>query len=108
MRWDSSLVQVTAATAVRVDVPPVFALEGNYPNPFNPTTTIAFTLPEPERTNLTVFDLQGNAVATLVNGRAEAGRHTAVFDGAGLPSGVYFYRLQAGSFSESRRLLLLK
>jgi hypothetical protein len=108
MRWDSSLVQVTAATSVRMDVPLEFSLEGNYPNPFNPTTTIAFSLPEPERAKLTVFDLQGNVVATLVNGRTEEGRHTAVFDGTGLPSGVYFYRLQAGSYTETRRLVLLK
>jgi hypothetical protein len=108
LRWDSSLVQISAATAVRMETPLVFSLESNYPNPFNPTTTIAFTLPEPERVKLTVFDLQGNAVATLVNGRTEAGRHTAVFDGAGLPSGVYFYRLEAGNSTETRQLVLLK
>ena len=106
--WDSSLVQLSAATAVGMEVPLVFSLESNYPNPFNPTTTIVFTLPEPERVKLTVFDLQGNPVATLVNGRTEAGRHSAIFDGTGFPSGVYFYRLQAGSFTETRQLVLLK
>jgi hypothetical protein len=108
LRWDSSLVQISAATAVRLETPLVFSLESNYPNPFNPTTTIAFTLPEPETVKLAVFDLQGNAVATLVNGRTEPGRHTAVFDGTGLPSGVYFYRLEAGNSTETRQLVLLK
>jgi hypothetical protein len=108
LRWDSSMVLVSTVTAVNLEVPPMFSLERNYPNPFNPTTRIAFTLPEPERVKLTVFDLQGNVVTTLVNGRTEAGRHTAVFDGTGLPSGVYFYRLEAGNSTETRRLVLLR
>ena len=83
-------------------------LHQNYPNPFNPTTTIKFELPKASQVNLTVSDILGREVSVLVNERRDAGVHEARFDGSSLASGVYFYRIQAGSFIETKSLLLLK
>jgi hypothetical protein len=90
------------------DVPTTFSLEANYPNPFNPQTTIAFALPEATHVTIQVFDLLGQKVADLVNGQKEAGTHTLVFDAQGLASGMYLYRMQAGSFEQHRTMLFLK
>ena len=94
--------------AKSLDVPGAFALAQNHPNPFNPTTQIAFTLPVSADVTLRVYDVQGRAVATLVDGPLGAGRHAATWDARGLPSGVYLYRIEAGRFSATRRLLLVK
>ncbi|MBI5471547.1 MAG: T9SS type A sorting domain-containing protein [Ignavibacteriae bacterium] len=88
--------------------PEEFALRQNYPNPFNPTTVIRFTISSSQFTTLKVFDVLGREVATLVNEVKQPGEYTQPFDPAGLPSGVYFYRLTAGSFTETRRMLLLR
>jgi 2',3'-cyclic-nucleotide 2'-phosphodiesterase (5'-nucleotidase family) len=85
-----------------------FELGQNYPNPFNPSTVIRYALPSKARANLTVFNSLGQVVRELVNENEEAGYHEVRFDGTGLASGVYFYRLQAGSFVETRKLTLLK
>ena len=85
-----------------------FALEGNHPNPFNPVTTIGYVLPEEALVKLVVYDVLGRAVATLVDGRQEVGRHAASFDATRLPSGTYVYRLEALGQVETGRMLLLK
>jgi hypothetical protein len=79
-----------------------------YPNPFNPTTTISYRLSKAERVQLRVFDLGGCEIARPVDGLQDAGRHEIIFDGSGLTSGVYFYRLQAGESSSAGKLLLMK
>ena len=89
-------------------LPAGFLLSQNYPNPFNLSTTIKFELPRASQVNLSVFDLLGREVSVLVNERSEAGVHEVTFDGSNLASGVYFYRLQAGTYVETRKLLLLK
>ncbi len=99
---------VGTGAEVAVEAPLSFTLEQNYPNPFNPTTTIAYALPAASEVSLTVYDVLGRAVATLVDARQPAGRHEAAFDASPLPSGVYIYRLQAGSFSAARRLVVLR
>jgi hypothetical protein len=86
----------------------VFQLAQNYPNPFNPTTTFSFSLPQSSIVNLTVYDLRGREVATLVNAHMGPGSHSVQFDGTGLASGVYFYRLVASGGSFSRKLLLTR
>ena len=88
--------------------PDRFALSQNYPNPFNPTTQISFALPKSGMTTLKVYDLLGRHVTTLVNGVMPAGNHTASFDAAKLASGLYLYRLESGSFSSTRKTILLK
>jgi hypothetical protein len=80
----------------------------NYPNPFNPSTTIRFLIPRSAEVSLKIFNLLGEEVATLISGHRDAGTHSVQWDAAGLPSGVYFYRLQAGEFVETRKLVLLR
>ncbi len=93
---------------VAAERPADFALEQNYPNPFNPTTVIAYQLPVASEVSLKVYDMLGRQVATLVNQRQVAGRYQASFNAAGLSSGVYFYRLQASSFTKTMKMMLVK
>jgi len=90
------------------ELPNGFTLEQNYPNPFNPTTNIAFNLPVSGDVSLEVFNLQGQKVMTLVNGFKAAGAYTAAFDATNLASGVYVYRLVAGSNIQVKKMLLIK
>jgi hypothetical protein len=90
-----------------------FALEQNYPNPFNPSTTIRFSVPEAGQTTLQIYDLRGALVKTLISGTLTAGRHQIVWNGKnanGQPvaSGVYLYRMQAGSFVQTKQMLLVR
>jgi photosystem II stability/assembly factor-like uncharacterized protein len=89
-------------------MPAAFSLEQNYPNPFNPTTNIQFTIVHRQLTIVKVFDVLGREVATLVNEVKQPGTYTVEFSGSNLASGVYFYRLQAGDFVQTKHLLLLK
>ncbi len=89
-------------------LPTEVSLEQNYPNPFNPSTTIRYTLPIRGHVTLNVFNTLGQQVAELVNGDIDAGTHDVKFDGAWLASGVYFYRMQAGSYVEAKKLMLLR
>jgi hypothetical protein len=89
-------------------LPRAFALEQNFPNPFNPSTDIRFALPVAADVHLTVFNILGQEIAVLAEGPHTAGLHTVTFDASRLPAGVYFYRLEAGSFSDIRKMLLLK
>jgi hypothetical protein len=85
-----------------------FALLPAWPNPFNPTTTIEYTLPQAGFVTLKVYNPLGEEVATLVEGEHSDGKHRATWDGSGVPSGVYFYRLTAGGYVEARKLLLMR
>jgi len=88
--------------------PTVYTLYGNFPNPFNPTTTIKFDVALPAQVELRVFNTLGQEVATLVNERLHAGSYSIPFDASNLTSGIYIYRLSANGFSESRKMLMLK
>lgn len=85
-----------------------FALEQNYPNPFNPSTRITFSVPVKEHVSLIVYDMLGNQVLQLVNEIKESGSFTTNFDASNLPSGIYFYKMQAGNFVEMKKMVLLK
>jgi len=85
-----------------------FKLEQNYPNPFNPSTKIKYSIPQSEFVSLKVFDILGNAVATLANEEKSAGNYEVNFNAATLSSGIYFYKLQAGSFVETKKMILMK
>ena len=88
--------------------PPEFSLEQNYPNPFNPRTSIRFNLPNRSDVVLKVYNLLGQEVKTLVDAEFEAGTYSVSFDASDLPSGVYIYRVRAGTFVETKRMVLLK
>lgn len=88
--------------------PKEISLEQNYPNPFNPSTTIKYQLPADNYVSLTVHDIFGRVVATLVNGRQTAGRKSSVWNASSLPSGIYFYRLTVGKYVVTKKLLLIR
>jgi hypothetical protein len=98
------------ASGVKRDelLPHHYNLGQNFPNPFNPSTEIQFSLPHRNFVTLKIFDLLGREVATLVSEELSAGNYSTRWDAAGMPSGVYFYRLQAGEFVETKKLLLLR
>jgi len=98
-------VEMPRVTAV---IPDEFALGQNYPNPFNPTTTMELSLPKNCQVKLVVYDALGKAVAELVNGTLNAGVHKINFNAVNLPSGIYFYKLTAGEFTSTKKLMLLK
>lgn len=89
-------------------IPTDFQLEQNYPNPFNPSTTIQFALPVETEVSLKLYDILGREVASLIDEELPAGIHKLTFEANGLPSGVYFYRIQTDGFVKTRKLTLLK
>lgn len=90
------------------NIPLTFELEQNYPNPFNPGTTISWQSPISSWQTLKVYDVLGNEVATLVNEYKPAGNYEAIFDASNLPSGIYIYRIMAGDFIQSKKMILIK
>ncbi len=103
IRLAATDVQIAAAQPVKS-----FQLFANYPNPFNPSTLIRYQLPVNCFATLKIYDILGKEVATLVNETQTAGNHTAMFNGSAFPSGVYFYTLRAGTFMETKKLMLIK
>jgi len=93
---------------VEVGIPNEFKLEQNYPNPFNPTTRIFYSIKEAGLVSLSVYDILGNEVSVLVNEDKAPGSYSVTFNAANLPSGIYFYKLTSGRFSETKKLILLK
>jgi hypothetical protein len=111
--WSPVFSFTTGATVVNIeeevtDMPDEYFLGSNYPNPFNPQTTIRFGLPEAGFVTLDVFDMLGRRVATLVNSTMAAGYHTVTFGSTSLSSGIYFYRISAGQFHQVRKMMLMK
>jgi hypothetical protein len=113
--WGSTILRMTSsgATTDVVEIPgqtqpSQFALGQNYPNPFNPSTTINYVLPKLSNVTLKVFDVLGREVATLVNALEEPGFKSVTFDASRLSSGTYYYHLQAGNQTETKKLLLLR
>ncbi len=88
--------------------PESFKLYQNYPNPFNPTTTIQYAIPESENVNISIFNSLGEKVKTLVNTFKESGSYKINFDAKEFSSGIYYYRLAAGNYSQTRKMILLK
>ena len=101
-------VSVTSVEEIPNVVPTEFALTQNFPNPFNPTTTISFTLPEANVVSLKVFNMLGQEVATILNEQKAAGAYKATFDASKMASGTYVYTLKVGNFVQSKKMILLK
>ncbi|MFH1862366.1 MAG: T9SS type A sorting domain-containing protein, partial [bacterium] len=100
---EPAAIEISAAT-----IPGAFAMLPVCPNPFNPTTTMNFTLPEASRVDLTIYDVSGRQVAQLVNGWRDAGTHEITFNASHLSAGVYVARLEAGAYQATQKLVLLK
>lgn len=98
----------TESVDTPISTPTEFSLNQNYPNPFNPTTTIGFTLSTAGEIDLTIYNILGGKVSTLANGHYTAGAHTVDFNGVDLPSGTYFYTLQANGQQETKKMILMK
>ena len=110
---DNDILLKTATLSVGIknisnSIPDKFALYQNEPNPFNPMTNITFDLPQKSYVKLTVYDLLGRNIISLVKGTLDAGKHTINFNGANLSSGLYFYKIEAGNFTETKKMLFLK
>jgi hypothetical protein len=108
---DHFLITTDSPTAVDDEtstVPEVVSLYQNFPNPFNPETRISFDIRQSSFVRLTVYDILGRQIANLVNGELEPGRYVRTFDATALPSGVYHYRLAAGDFVETKRMVVVK
>jgi hypothetical protein len=106
--WKRPLSELTAVDSWATQLPNHFTLEQNYPNPFNPSTIITYQLPKNVVVTLKVYDVLGREVRTLVSGPQTGGIHSVTFNAGNMSSGVYFYRLQAGAYSQTKKLLLLK
>jgi plastocyanin len=106
----SGIIRIVGLTGImdQNEQPDRFIVEQNYPNPFNPTTTISYALAQSDLVTVKVFNLLGEELATIVNGKESAGPHEIQFNAANLPSGIYFYRVQTGNAVQMRRMLLLK
>jgi hypothetical protein len=103
-------VRIVSITRVddKVQIPEEFFLSQNFPNPFNPTTTIKFGIKESGHVRLSVFDIRGRWVATLLDDHLQMGRYDIRFDASALASGLYFYRLESRTFSETKKMILLE
>ncbi|MCL4538602.1 MAG: T9SS type A sorting domain-containing protein, partial [Bacteroidetes bacterium] len=97
-----------SAVVERPSVPSSFMLKQNYPNPFNPATTIEYEVSSKQYVALKVYNVLGQKVALLVNGEQSPGYYKVNFDASRLPSGVYFYRLEAGSYSATKKMVLIR
>ncbi|MCH8487017.1 MAG: T9SS type A sorting domain-containing protein [Candidatus Cyclonatronum sp.] len=106
--WSVTFTLVPPTNIGRDEIVSGFELSQNYPNPFNPTTNISFTLPQASDVSLEVFNMQGQRVATLANGSFSAGSHIVTFDAASLSSGIYLYRMTAGAFTQTNKMMLVK
>ncbi len=106
--FDRRLKSPTTAVNERDEIVREFHLHQNYPNPFNPSTTIRFSLLQREHMTLKVFDVNGREVTTLVEGNLAAGNHNMTFNAGNLPSGVFFYRITAGDFHKTKKMLLMR
>ncbi|MCW8811703.1 MAG: T9SS type A sorting domain-containing protein, partial [Ignavibacteriaceae bacterium] len=108
--FDGTIIHTDNAVPVELEqpLPAEFSLNQNYPNPFNPSTTIEYIIPESGNVKLVVYNSIGEEVTTLVNNYKEAGNYKINFYAAGLPSGLYLYKLSAGNFSAVKKMVILK
>jgi len=106
--WCRPLSEITNIKTEKKEVPEDFVLEQNYPNPFNPSTNITYSLPLREFVTLKVFDILGKEITTLVNEEKPAGEYKVQFNATNLPTGVYFYRINSGNYTETKKLIVLK
>jgi hypothetical protein len=106
--WMHSISELVGVSEENIGLPKQFTLSQNYPNPFNPTTIIQYSLATKQFVTLKVYNLLGKEITTLVNEERPEGQYSLNFNAGNIPSGVYFYTIRAGSFTETKKMLLLK
>jgi hypothetical protein len=110
--WNTSgfafLELITDVEKENDEIPTEFVLKQNYPNPFNPSTTITFSIPNEDLVSLKVFNSLGEEVAEIINETKATGNYSVSFDAGELTSGVYFYKISAGNFIQTRKMILVK
>lgn len=106
--WKRPLSEVLAVNNISTEIPKEYSLFQNYPNPFNPVTNIKFSLPVSGYTTLTIYDITGRSINTLVNEHLKAGTYETDFDGSNIASGIYLYTLTSGDFTETNKMILVK
>ena len=106
--WNYTFVGDNTVSIDHVETPASYSLSNNYPNPFNPSTTISFEIPTAEQVRLSIYNVLGQEVMVLVNDVQTAGAHTVQFQAGTLASGIYMYRLEAGSFTSTHKMILMK
>ena len=108
MNLTSTVSDTTDSVCGLLNKPDKYLLEANFPNPFNPSTGINYQLPMNGHVTLKVYDVLGREVATLVDGKQNAGYYRVNFNGSNLSSGIYFYRLTAGNYSSVKKMVMVK
>ncbi|MDR3668411.1 MAG: T9SS type A sorting domain-containing protein, partial [Ignavibacteriaceae bacterium] len=106
--WRCPLSELTAVNKEVNAIPKDFTLSQNHPNPFNPTTTISYSLPSSSNIKLIVYNTLGQSIKTLESGYKPAGNYSINFNAYSLPSGIYFYKLEAGPLSQIKKMMLIK
>jgi hypothetical protein len=106
--WIRPLSEFTDVTKDVTDLHKDFALSQNYPNPFNPSTVISYSLPSSSNVKLVVYNAIGQTIKTLESGYKPAGNYSINFNASDLPSGIYFYKLEAGQFSQIKKMIIIK
>jgi hypothetical protein len=106
--WRRSISEIIGVHKTSSKIPDRYSLFQNYPNPFNPSTTIKFQIERLGFVNLTVYDMNGRLIKTLVNEELSTGSYETIFDAGKYSSGTYFYKLEAGSFSAVKKMILIK
>ena len=107
-RFYSDFLSTSSINESQIDAPTSFGIKQNYPNPFNPNTTIIYQVSKLSFITIKVFDVLGNDITTLVNEEKSIGTYQITWDAANIPSGIYFYKLRAGDFVETKKMILLK
>jgi len=105
---NSGVFKYSQETEVEISAPRIFSLSQNYPDPFNPSTQIDFSIPQKSQVTLKVYDVLGKEVTTLIEGTKDAGTYTTTWNAQNYSSGVYFYRLTAGYFTITKKLVFLR
>lgn len=109
LRWDSASVSITITdVGENLSNPKEYKLYDNYPNPFNPSTILRYSIPEASFTTINIYDALGKEVSSLVNETKTAGTYEVEFNATDLSSGIYYYTLQAGSFNQTKKMILIK
>ena len=103
--WDTTSISTTSDFAL---VPDDYQLHQNYPNPFNPTTTIQYEFPRRSNVQITIYDMLGRKITTLVSEIQDAGYKSVLWNASNVPSGMYFYQIKAGDFVQTKKMILLK